>query len=89
MLAGRFFFVFMLRNEKKVVFLQCQIVVRGREQFAFAAIFKLDLSDPHNEDITAKGYVLSFSIVSSIFCFAVSLSKAANTSGITTTALLL
>ena len=28
-------------------FLQCQIVVRGREQFALAAIFKLDLSDPH------------------------------------------
>ena len=36
-----------LRNVKLFVFLQCQIVVRGREQFAFAALFKLDLSDPH------------------------------------------
>ena len=43
-----------------VVFLQCQIVVRGREQFAFAAIFKLDLSDPHNEDIAHK-------VMSSVF----------------------
>ena len=45
---------------KFVVFLQCQIVVRGREQFAFAAIFKLDLSDPHNEDIAHK-------VMSSVF----------------------
>ena len=36
-----------LRDGKMFVILQCQIVVRGREQIAFAAIFKLDLSDPH------------------------------------------
>ena len=41
------FFLKNLRNGKMFVFLQCQIVVRGREQFALAAIFKLDLSDPH------------------------------------------
>ncbi len=41
------FFMKNLRNGKMFVFLQCQIVVRGREQFAFAALFKLDLSDPN------------------------------------------
>ena len=34
-------------KQKKCLFLHGQIVVRGREQIAFAAIFKLDLSDPH------------------------------------------
>ena len=38
---------FYIATSKKVVSLQCQIVVRGREQFAFAAIFKLDHSDSH------------------------------------------
>ena len=42
-----FFFAKHLRDGKMFVILQCQIVVRGREQIAFAAIFKLDLSDPH------------------------------------------
>ena len=41
------FFLKQLRDGENFVFLQCQIVVRGREQFAFAAIFKLDHSDPH------------------------------------------
>ncbi|MBR4838402.1 MAG: hypothetical protein IK004_08245 [Bacteroidales bacterium] len=38
---------FYIATSKKVVSLRCQIVVRGREQFAFAAIFKLDHSDSH------------------------------------------
>jgi len=38
---------FYIATSKKVVSLQGQIVVRGREQFAFAAIFKLDHSDSH------------------------------------------
>ena len=42
-----FFFAKSLAEWKMFVILQCQIVVRGREQIAFAAIFKLDLSDPH------------------------------------------
>ena len=47
-LEGNFFFSpKCLRDEKMFVILQCQIVVRGREQFAFGAEFKLDLSDPH------------------------------------------
>ncbi len=41
------YFIKHLQDEKMFVILQCQIVVRGREQFAFAALFKLDLSDPH------------------------------------------
>jgi hypothetical protein len=31
--------------QKKSLYLQRQNVVRGRERFAFGAIFKLDLSD--------------------------------------------
>ena len=50
----------LLQKWKRCVYLQSQIVVRGREIFALTAKFKLDLSDPirgHSQ----KGYVLSFS----------------------------
>lgn len=35
-----------LRDEKKFVYVQGQIVVRGRERFALVALFKLDIYDP-------------------------------------------
>ena len=44
----------------KFVSLQRQNVVRGREQFAFGAEFKLDLSDHPYEDIAHK-------VMSSVF----------------------
>ncbi len=36
-----------LRDEKKFVYVQGQIVVRGRERFALVALFKLDIYAPH------------------------------------------
>ena len=42
-----FFLENLAENEKSCLSLHSQIVVRGRELIALAAIFKLELSDPH------------------------------------------
>jgi hypothetical protein len=73
-------------KQKYCLSLHGQIVVRGREKNAFAAIFKLDLSDPHTRT-WPQGYVLSFSSNSSIKCLMISFSELAKTSCFTTTAL--